>query len=145
MHTRRSPLLDCLCAAVRKWPGVAVVPHRFGGAEFRLGHIELGHVHADGTLDLHFPIPLRDRLIEEGWANIHHVLPASGWVTFYVAADGDVEQAVQLLRIAYLRRWIRLHEDDRAATLEVAHLDVSPELVATLLGRPPAPTSVAMH
>jgi hypothetical protein len=41
--------------AVLGWDGVTVHPHRFGGVEFRLGKVELGHLHGDGLADLPFP------------------------------------------------------------------------------------------
>ena len=145
MQLHRSPALETVVASVKAWPGVTVVPHRFGGAAFRLGAIELGHVHADGTLDLQFPVPLRNRLIDEGWANIHHILPASGWVTFFIAEPCDVAQAVRLLRIAYLRRRLGAHTHDREAVLEVSRLDASPELLATLLGKPTITSSATVH
>ena len=40
---------------VAGWPGVTAVPHRFGGVEFRLGRVELGHIHGDYLADLPFP------------------------------------------------------------------------------------------
>jgi hypothetical protein len=145
MQLHRSSALDAVVASVQAWPGVAVVPHRFGGAAFRLGHIELGHVHADGTLDLYFPVALRDRLIDEGWANIHHILPASGWVTFFVAERADVDQALRLLRVAYLRRRLGARGNDNEAVLEVSRLDASPALLATLLGKVATPRSATIH
>ena len=136
MHPQRSSALETLIAAVRSWPGMVVVPHRFGGIAFRMGHIELGHIHADGTLDLQFPLPLRDRLIDEGWANIHHVLPVSNWVTFHVGEQADVGQAVRLLRLAYVRRRLHVAANEDEAIHEVRQLEASPELLQTLLSTP---------
>jgi hypothetical protein len=137
MELHRSSTLEALVAGVRSWPGMAVVPHRFGGIEFRMGRIELGHVHADGTLDLQFPLALRDRLIHEGWAAIHHVLPVSNWVTFYVGTNADVPQALRLVRLAYVRQRLHVAANDDEAIHEVTQLDASPELLETLLSVPP--------
>src|SRR5262245_47836897 len=88
-------LADRIIHAVCDWDGVSIRPHRFGGVEFRFGHAELGHLHCDGALDLRFPKTFRDRLIAKGWADIHHVLPASGWVTFRVEHPSDIPHAVR--------------------------------------------------
>lgn len=52
--------------AVRGWEGVTSHTHRFGGMEFRLGKVELGHVHGDRFADLPFPTKLRNELVESG-------------------------------------------------------------------------------
>jgi hypothetical protein len=31
----------------------------------------------------------------------HHVLPESGWVSFYIRQEGDIEQAIALLQRSY--------------------------------------------
>lgn len=116
--TDTTSVLERLLGQVRGWVGIEVVTHRFGGAEFRLGRCELAHLHASGTLDVHFPRGLRDYLVDAGWASAHHVLPASGWVTFALphvsehvdasnedaaACDLAVRGALRLLRVAYMR------------------------------------------
>lgn len=87
--------------AVSSWPGVEQGPHRFGGIEFRLGKRELGHVHGDALADLPFPRRVRDELIAAGRAQPHHVLPDSGWVSFRIESPDDVEDAIELFRLAY--------------------------------------------
>jgi Family of unknown function (DUF5519) len=88
---------------VGSWDGVTVHPHRFGGVEFRLGRRELGHLHGDRIADLPFPRRVRDELIAEGRARPHHVLPDSGWVTISIGTDSEVENAIELFRMAYER------------------------------------------
>ena len=85
------------------WPGVEQAPHRFGGIEFRFGKRELGHLHGDALADLPFPRAVRDELIAAGRARPHHVLPDSGWVSFRIESPGDVENAIELFRLAYDR------------------------------------------
>ena len=92
-----------IAAAVMAWPGVERFPHRFGGVEFRLGKRELGHLHGDALVDLPFPRTVRDELVAAGRARPHHVLPDSGWVSFWIESPGDVERAIALLRLAYDR------------------------------------------
>ena len=85
------------------WPGVERARHRFGGVEFRLGRRELGHVHGDALVDLPFPRTVRDELVSRGRARRHHVLPDSGWVSFWIESGDDVEGAIALFRLAYER------------------------------------------
>ena len=92
---------------VTSWPGVTPHEHRFGGLEYRIGRIELGHVHGDRLVDLPFPRKLRDELIAEGRAEPHHVLSDSGWVSRYLISDEDVDDAVALFRLNYDRVMLR--------------------------------------
>ncbi|MFY9825112.1 MAG: luciferase family protein [Thermoanaerobaculia bacterium] len=88
-------------AAVLTWPGVVAQPHRFGGTEFMLGKREMGHVHGDRLLDVALSKPVRNEVVAAGLAEPHHILPESGWVSFYIRKDEDVEAAVALLRRSY--------------------------------------------
>jgi hypothetical protein len=88
---------------VLSWPGVTVAPHRFGGVEFRLGRRELGHLHGDRLADLPFPRRVRDELVAAGRARPHHVLPESGWVSFHLDGEDDVDHALELFRMSYDR------------------------------------------
>jgi len=83
--------------AVLDWQGVTAHPHRFGGTEFRLGRRELGHIHGDHMVDIPFPKRVRDEVVAAGRAEPHHILPRSGWVSFYLRGSGDVTQAIELL------------------------------------------------
>ena len=85
------------------WAGVTSAPHRFGGTEFRLERIELGHIHGDRLVDLPFPTAIRDKLIEQGEAEPHHVLPHTGWVSRRINSADDVNAAVRLFRLNYDR------------------------------------------
>lgn len=88
---------------VSSWSGVRTTPHRFGGVEFRVGRVELGHLHGDRLADLPFPRKLRDELVSTGEAAPHHVLPDSGWVSRAVRGPGDVEAVIGLFRRNYER------------------------------------------
>ena len=90
-------------AAVTAWDGVTAHEHRFGGREFRLGKRELGHLHGDRLADLPFPRTIAAMLVETGRAERHHVLPESGWVSFRIRSDEDVDAAIELFRLAYER------------------------------------------
>ncbi len=86
---------------VSSWEGVFSSPHRFGGTEFRLGRRELGHIHGDHFADIAFPMPVRNRLIAEGKAEPHHILPQSGWVTFRFRKEQDIKAAIELFKLSY--------------------------------------------
>ena len=88
---------------VAGWDGVTVEPHRFGGVGFRLGRRELGHLHGDSLADLPFPRRIGDMLVETGRVERHHVLPDSGWVTRRIRSDEDVDETIELFRLAYER------------------------------------------
>ncbi len=87
--------------AVLAWQGVTARPHRFGGTEYRLGRRELGHVHGDALVDVPFPKGVRNEIVAAGLAEPHHVLPESGWVSFYLRKTTDVQRAVELLQRSY--------------------------------------------
>jgi hypothetical protein len=92
-------------AEVESWPGVSVEPHRFGGIEFRVGRREIGHLHGNRLADLPFPVVIRDQLVSAGRAERHHILPDTGWVSFYIRSAGDVERAIELFRLNFERPW----------------------------------------
>ncbi len=78
--------------------GVSLHPHRFGESEYRLGKRELGHIHGDHLVDIPFSTKVSDEVVSAGQALPHHVLPDSGWVSFYLVESGDDERASFLLR-----------------------------------------------
>jgi hypothetical protein len=83
------------------WDGVSTAPHRFGGVEYRLGTRELGHIHGDHLVDIPFPKKVRDEIVKTGLALPHHVLPETGWVSFYLREEEDVPKAIALLHRSY--------------------------------------------
>ena len=87
--------------AALAWEGVESGPHRFGGVEFRIGRREIGHMHGDHLVDIPFPTRVRDEIIAAGQAQPHHVLPDTGWVSFHIRQESDVDQAIALLRRSY--------------------------------------------
>jgi predicted DNA-binding protein (MmcQ/YjbR family) len=86
---------------VSAWEGVTVQPHRFGGVEYAIGRREIGHIHGNHLVDIPFPKKIRDEIVLAGRAQPHHVLPESGWVSFYLRQPDDVQQAIELLAESY--------------------------------------------
>lgn len=83
------------------WESIASHPHRFGGVEFRIGRREIGHIHGDSLVDIPFPKKVRDEIVAAREASPHYILPESGWVSFYLKVDGDVQKAIDLLKRSY--------------------------------------------
>jgi hypothetical protein len=88
-------------AVAMSWPEVTAHSHRFGGTEYRLGKRELGHIHGDALVDIPFPKKVRDEIIAAGRADAHHILPESGWVSFYLNTAADIDNAIALLKQSY--------------------------------------------
>jgi hypothetical protein len=95
---------------VAGWPGVEEKPHRFNGVEFRVNGHEIGHLHGDRLADLPFPVRMRKELVAEGKARLHHVLPQTGWVSYPIRGEDDVEGALELFRLNYERLTARKKE-----------------------------------
>jgi len=52
-------------------------------------------------VDIPFPTKVRDGLVSGGLAEPHHILPETGWVSFYLCEEGDVQAAIELLKRSY--------------------------------------------
>jgi Family of unknown function (DUF5519) len=84
------------------WPDVTAEPHGFGGLEFRLHKRELGHIHGDSLADLPFPMDTRNELVNSGRGLPHHVLPKSGWISYWITqGENDIPSVVELFRLRY--------------------------------------------
>ena len=90
-----------ITATLTSWEGVSTTPHRFGGVEYRLGTRELGHIHGDQLVDIPFPRKVRDEIVKAGLAMPHHILPETGWISFYLREEEDVQKVIELLRRSY--------------------------------------------
>ena len=86
---------------VTSWDGITSQPHRFGGVEYVIGKREIGHIHGDHLVDIPFPKKVRDEIVSAGRAQPHHILPESGWVSFYLQQEAGVENVIALLRESY--------------------------------------------
>jgi hypothetical protein len=87
--------------ALLSWEGVTTQPHRFGGTEYRLGRREIGHVHGNRMVDIPFPKAIRDEVVQANLAEPHHILPDSGWISFYLHSTSDIPEAISLLRRSF--------------------------------------------
>ena len=85
------------------WPDVTVGRHRFGGRAFRVGKIEIGHLHGSDVADFPFPLAIGDELVSRGKVSPHHHLPDSGRVSFYIRDKTDIPTVLALFRRNYER------------------------------------------
>lgn len=121
--------------AVSTWYGVVAQAHQFGGVEFVLGKVEVGHVHVDsGLVDIPFTRRTREALVGTGAAELHHILPESGWISYWMNGASDAEHAVKLYRLSYLHKRYRREPDKR--TTELAALNFAPAVLASVSGEP---------
>ncbi len=98
-----SDIAETITCELLSWPGVTAEPHRFGGVEFRVHHREIGHLHGNRLADLPFPGRIRNELVSTGRASPHHVLPDSGWVSYFIRDPKDIPAVIALFRLNYER------------------------------------------
>jgi hypothetical protein len=131
-----SKTVERLIEAVAQLEGVTASTHRFGGIEWRLGKVEIGHVHSNGLVDIPFTIKLRDRLVADGLAEHHHILPESGWISFWMRDDSDFERAVWLVKLSYVQKAIkRLPDKNLGPLIESLGLSADMKHLINGLGR----------
>jgi hypothetical protein len=99
-YPKRLRAISAIEKAVCEWPDMRVGSHRFGGIGFFFRGRESSHIHGNGLLDCFVGRVNRDGLIASGRALPHHVFPNSGWISFWIEDESDVEAAMELIRIA---------------------------------------------
>lgn len=99
-------IADAIVSEVGAWSGVGVASQGAGFVEFHVGRREIGHLHGSRLADLPFPVRIREQLVAEGKASLHHVHPESGWVSVYIRSADDVANVVDLFRLNYARPWL---------------------------------------
>jgi hypothetical protein len=99
-HPARLHAISAVETAAREIPEVHPGVHRFGGVGFFLRGSECGHLHGNGLLDCFVGLANRDALLLDGRASAHHVLPRSGWISFWVRDSADIPRAIDLIRMA---------------------------------------------
>ncbi len=109
---------------VRRWPGVEMRSHASSdqpgtadGVEFRLAGRQIGHIHTDCAVHLSLTRALKHSIVKEQLAEPLPVAPTSGWAMFNPMTAKDVEHAIWLLRLNYVRlRRQRLTPDASASS-----------------------------
>ncbi|WP_207534375.1 luciferase domain-containing protein [Desertivirga arenae] len=94
--------LDEIESEVGSWEGVTLSLHKYGGVQFNYKGKEIGHLHGNGLLDVLFSRKMKAELLAEKRVQNHHVFKNSGWVSFYLKSDEDVQYALYLLKLSFL-------------------------------------------
>jgi hypothetical protein len=89
------------------WPDVITESHRGGIVFFRVGRREIGHLHGNRMADLPFPVRIREKLVAERKAHLHYLHPTTGWVSYYIRGEEDIEPILELFRMNYNRPWLQ--------------------------------------
>ena len=97
-----SNILESIQKEILSWSFVTAEVHEFGGIEFRLDKREMGHIHGERLVDLPFPMKIRNELVSSGRASPHHVMPQSGWVSYWIEkGEDDIGAIIGLFRLRY--------------------------------------------
>ena len=97
-----STIIEIIREEILSWPYVAAKAHEFGGIEFLLNKREMGHIHGERVADLPFPMRTRNELVTSGRASPHHVLPNSGWVSYWIdKGEEDIPAVIELFKMRY--------------------------------------------
>jgi hypothetical protein len=105
--------IDTLETEVGGWPGVNIGLHKYGGLQFNYHKTELGHVHSNGLLDIRFSRAIKAQLLADNRVTDHHVFTNSGWISFHIRNDDDMQYGISLLEIAYQKTKAR-HSQKRS-------------------------------
>ena len=93
--------------ALRDWienlPDVTKAPHRFGGVEFQVHGLEFMHFHGETHLDIRLSTEDQARMLAENKAEHHQFAPEAGWVTVRIRSEKDLNDAREVVRLAYAR------------------------------------------
>jgi len=92
---------------VGSWPDVRVDVYGGGMIFFHVGRREIGPLHGDRLADLPLPVRIREQLVAAGKASLHYLHPKTGWITYYIKGEQDVDAVVDLFRLNYERPWLR--------------------------------------
>jgi|SRR5215469_7546008 len=113
-------ILEKLAKEILSWPDVSVHHHRFGGREFRFRAAEIGHVHANGILDIPFPRTIHDALLDEGLAEEHRWVPDSSWITFRIRTEYDLDHALWRARLSHGRYVLKTSNNPNQAFVQLS-------------------------
>jgi hypothetical protein len=120
---------ETIVSQVTEWEGAETAEKRGGRMEFRFGGRSFGHVDDDGSLDLPVSTALREALVATGRTHPHPTYTRTGWTTFDIGSEADIEAAVRLLRLSYVHRVLDASHDDGRASLADG-IDIETELTA---------------
>jgi hypothetical protein len=89
---------------VTSWPGVVCGPGRRGELAFKVGGVEIGHLHGDHAAHFAFPRGVWTDLKDAGRIEDHPVFPGRpGLGARRIESPADVHEVIALLRLNYDR------------------------------------------
>jgi len=96
--------IDDIETQTLRWPGISISIHKYGGMQINCSGKEVGHIHSNGLLDMLLSRNIKARLmLEDNGVEEHHSFKNTGWISFYMHAEADVELVLKLLRVGYER------------------------------------------
>lgn len=111
---------------VRRWVGVQMRTHinplaedSDDGIEFRLYGRQIGHVHHDCSVHVSLTRALKETVVEQGLALPLAQAGSPSWVAFVPEVADDVQRAIWLLRLNYVRLRRQRLSPDAAASSEL--------------------------
>src|SRR5919108_5349308 len=89
---------------VTSWPGVEAGPGRRGEFAFKVGRMEIGHLHGDHAAHFFFPKDVWSELRGQGRIEPHPVFPdREGPAARRIDGEDDVRDVIALMRLNYDR------------------------------------------
>ncbi|MVN90661.1 luciferase domain-containing protein [Mucilaginibacter aquatilis] len=98
-------LIDEIETEVSKWKGVKITSHKYGGLQFNYKQKEIGHIHGNGMLDVLLNKTSKQYISDNKRVREHHSIKSSGWISFSIVSNNDVQMALKLLAMAYNLRY----------------------------------------
>ena len=62
----------------------------------------MGHIHGKRLVDLPFPMTIRNELVSSSRVSPHHVLPQSGWVSYWINKGKDEKEEQEISAVVEL-------------------------------------------
>lgn len=95
--------IDLIETRMFSLPGTTTHNHKYGGLQFDLHQTEIGHIHSNGLLDMLLNRKIKAHLMQKGRILDHHSFKNTGWISFYIRTEDDVQYALELLQLGYER------------------------------------------
>jgi len=128
------PLVQTLLDEVADMEEIAVHPCRRTALGFFVGARELGHVHADGRLDLVYPMELGEALVRAGRLEHHSSQNEGAWYTHRLSDAVDAGEARWLMNLSHTLYTLRQSRPSREkAEEELAALGLSRDTLSSAL------------
>lgn len=98
---------------IKQWQGVIIRPHPYGGFQFKIHGVDVGHVHGDSLVDLPMSPHMRQQIssMKKETNNNrgnrlpdYHIYRETGWIAYYLNNDvQDLSTLIQDFKSQYER------------------------------------------